>query len=56
MNCLAAPTAFKFEHQGDLRSFRDMRRQPAAQIAWEHCYFVGFQVSTTHGDRYHHAL
>lgn len=56
MNDLAAPTAFKFEHLGDLHTFRDMRRQPAAQIAWAHCYFAGFRVTTTNGDRYHHAM
>ena len=56
MNCLAALTAFKFEHRGDLRTFRDMRKQPTAQISWEHCYFAGFRVATTNGDRYHHAM
>lgn len=56
MSCLAAPTAFKFEHRGDLRTFRDMRKQPVAYISWEHCYFAGFRVTTTKGERYHHAL
>lgn len=56
MNHLAVTQAFQFEHRGDIRTFRDMRKHPAAPIPWEYCYFAGFRVITANGDRYHHAM
>lgn len=50
------PTTFSFEHRGDIRMPRDMRRHPAAGMPLDQGYFVGFKVATTRGDQYHHAL
>ncbi|NNM68911.1 MAG: hypothetical protein HKM00_02880 [Gallionella sp.] len=50
------PATFHFEHRGDIRMPRDMRRHPAAGMPLDQGYFVGFKVATTRGDQYHHAL
>lgn len=35
---------------------RDMRKKHAMEIACEHCYFVGFRITTENVMRYQHAL
>jgi hypothetical protein len=35
---------------------RDVRKNRAATLEWDHFYFVGFRIDSLYGERYHHAL
>jgi len=49
-------TPFAYCHLQQIRIFNDVRTIPSPKIEWEHCFFLGFRIRTSEGERYHHAL
>lgn len=51
-----APKDFEHEHLSYTCQIQDARKNPTLQLAWHQCYFVGFRIAASIGDRFHHAM
>ena len=49
-------TTLRYPHSAHPPLLRDMRKQHDVEINLDHCYFMGFRISTDTDSRYHHSL
>lgn len=47
---------FRYPHSDKVRQLRDVRYQRVSVIQSEHCYFLGFRISTENSYRYYDAM